>query len=222
MPLAVVFDLDGTLVDSAQDIAQAANFALRHHGLEELPAARLFSFIGDGARKLMSRASGQPESSAGLDALLSTFVAYYTEHSADNTVLMKGALQALQELAAYPLALCTNKPRGATETLLEKLGLVAWLPVIVAGGDLPVHKPHPAPLLQIAQRLSLKPAALVMVGDGPQDVECGKAAGCRTVGVRGGILSEELLLRAQPDALIDDLTALPAVIERWRVEGLNP
>jgi phosphoglycolate phosphatase len=114
-----------------------------------------------------------------------------------------------------PLALCTNKPRITTEPVLAALGLDSFR-VVVAGGDLPEKKPHPAPLLHIAQALALAPRELVMVGDGAQDILAGRAAGARTVGVRGGIQAEARLLAAEPDVVIESLAELSALVAAWR------
>jgi len=213
---AVVFDLDGTLVDSAEDIARCANYALQHHGFAPLPHATLQGYIGDGARKLIARACGRPEHSDTVAQLLPTFLAYYEEHAAAHTQLMPGAAKALAALVDLPLALCTNKPRTVTDRLLAALDLTSAFRVVVAGGDLPVHKPDPALLTAVAGQLGVPPASLVMVGDGPQDVASGKAVGCRTVGVRGGILDEALLIASEPDALLDGLDELEPLIRRWQ------
>jgi phosphoglycolate phosphatase len=110
---------------------------------------------------------------------------------------------------------CTNKPRKTTEIVLRALELENRFATVVAGGDLPRHKPDPAPLFEIAHRLDVKPEELVMVGDGPQDVECGRAAGARTVGVLGGIADRSRLLAAAPDCVVQSLTELPSVLRRW-------
>jgi phosphoglycolate phosphatase len=217
-PRAVVFDLDGTLIDSSRDIAAAVNHALTQAALPSLALERVKSFVGDGARVLMRRASGFDEHDARLAPLLADFLEYYAAHAATFSRAMPGAVATLEVLEArFPLALATNKPRRTTELVLEALALARHFRVVVAGGDAPRPKPSAEPLCFIAKELGLEPSELVMVGDGPQDVLAGRAAGARTVAVRGGMAEDERLLAAAPDVVIASLLELPAVIERWSV-----
>lgn len=212
----IVFDLDGTLIDSRADIARAANHALATHGFPTLPLERISTYVGDGARLLLARAAGLDPSDPRLVELYATFIDFYRAHPADHTRLCRGAAELLDGRLGLPLALCTNKPRVTTECVLDALGIAGAFRVVVAGGDTEHHKPHPEPILRIAETLELPPRDLVVVGDGAQDVLAGRAAGARTVGVRGGIQPEERLLAAEPDVLIDDLEALPATLERLK------
>jgi phosphoglycolate phosphatase len=210
-----VFDLDGTLVDSRADIAVAANHVLARYGFAELTIDRISSFVGDGARWLMSRASGLTHDDSRLDALVDGFIAYYTAHPADSTHPLPHVVEALSALAALPLAVCTNKPRPTAEAVLDRLGLSARFDTLVAGGDLTTLKPDPLPLLTIARRLGKSPPQLVMVGDGPQDVLCGRRAGAFTVGVKGPMLPVAQLEDAHPDAMVETLLKLPEVLAGW-------
>jgi 2-phosphoglycolate phosphatase len=212
----VVFDLDGTLVDSRADIAAAANYALSRHGLPTLTEAQLGGFVGDGAKNLILRAARFTSNSPGLEPLLATFLDYYANHACIRTTLMPGAGEALDELATLPLALLTNKPRKATDALLVALGIASRFRCVIAGGDLEVIKPDPAPLLEIARRIDVTASSLVMVGDGPQDVECGRNAGALTVGVGGGIAELEQLKASRPDWFIGSLYELPALLRSGR------
>lgn len=215
-PRAVVFDLDGTLIDSARDIADAVNHALERAALPALPLERVKGFVGDGARSLLVRASGFDPADARVELLLADFFAYYTAHGTTFTRPLPGATEALVALEPrLPLALATNKARGTTEAVLAALELARYFRVIVAGGDPPQPKPSPEPLEYIAAQLGVETRELVMVGDGPQDVLAGRAAGARTVAVRGGMAADERLLAAEPDAVLDSLAALPALVERW-------
>jgi len=214
-PRAVVFDLDGTLIDSRGDIVAAARHALEAHGFAAPGSARLLSFVGDGARLLLARAVNLPPDAAILDPLLTAFLEYYEAHPVDHTRFCAGAEGCLQTLAGVPLALCTNKPRTTTNAVLAALGLDQAFRVVIAGGDLPAQKPDPAPLHAIAAAFALPSAALVMVGDGPQDILAGRRAGARTVGVLGGIQADAQALDPAPDALIADLNELPALLTSW-------
>ena len=213
--IGVVFDLDGTLIDSRADIAGAANHALGAHGFATLSVSEISSFVGDGARVLLERAARLLPNAPELEPLLESFLAYYAAHPTDHTLLIPGAHEALSELAHLPLALCTNKPRAITDAVLANLRLPATFGAIVAGGDVPKNKPDPMGLLRIAGELGLKPSELVMVGDGAQDILCAKAAGARSVGVEGGMQGAAALLATSPDVLLRSLSDLPSVIERW-------
>jgi len=212
---AVVFDLDGTLIDSRLDITAATNHMLRAGGRDELAVAEVCRHVGNGARYLVAGVVGLEENDPALDAWLSTFLDYYTAHATDHSTLMPDALRVLDELSFLPLALCTNKPRATTDATLRGLSLGGHFSAVVAGDDLPVKKPDPGPLLHIARTLELPANELVMVGDGPPDIQCGQAVGARTVGVEGGILPRAELVRSEPDALIQ-LGELPQLIARWR------
>jgi 2-phosphoglycolate phosphatase len=216
--LGIVFDLDGTLIDSRLDIASSANHALAAHGFETLSVVEISNYVGDGARWLLARAARLEPNQPELDALLATFVAHYARHATDQTQLLPGAREALANLSHLPLALCTNKPRSITDRVLENLRLAGAFQVVVGGGDLPKSKPDPLPLLYIAEQLGLRPGELVMVGDGAQDIGCAKAAGAHSVGVEGGMQGRDLLIASEPEVLLKSLLELPAAIERW----LNP
>lgn len=196
---ALVFDLDGTLIDSHEDIVHAVNHALEHSGRLALDAATITSYVGDGSRKLMERASGVAPDDPELDRLNTEFLAYYAQHPTAFTRVYSGVHETLTRLQkVYTLALCTNKPRITTEPVLRELGLARYFAVIVAGDDLPQRKPDPAPLLHIARELDVKPGQLAMIGDGVQDIECGRNAGAFSVGVAFGMKSADGMLAAEP------------------------
>jgi phosphoglycolate phosphatase len=212
---AVVFDLDGTLVDSCADIASATNVTLERHGLERRSVEEIRGFIGDGARSLLGRAARLSESAPELDSLLQTFVDYYSHNAVHETRLFDGVKEVLERLCELPLALCTNKPRAVTLAVLGGLGVVGAFRSILAGDDLPQKKPDPALLQHLARRLAVPVEQLVMVGDGPQDIECARAAGARSIGVIGNIVSPERLSAAGPDVIVS-LREVPDVIDAWR------
>jgi len=216
--LGIVFDLDGTLIDSRLDIANSANHALQTHGFAQLSVSEISSYVGDGARLLLARAARLEPSASALDPLLASFVAHYLEHPTDHTQLLPGAYEALRVLGHLPLALCTNKPRAITDRVLANLRLPQPFQIVVGGGDLAKTKPDPLPLLHIAEKFGLSPSELVMVGDGVQDIACAKAAGAHSVGVEGGMQGREQLLASDPEVLLGSLFELPAALERW----LNP
>jgi phosphoglycolate phosphatase len=210
----VVFDLDGTLIDSRRDIAESANHALERAGLQRLPAAELESYVGDGAPLLMARAARLDVKDEKVPQMVADFLDYYATNPIANTDLMPGALEALEALRKYALGVCTNKPRRTSIAVLHGLKLDARFAGVVAGDDLPERKPDPAPVRETARRMGVAVEEVVMVGDGPQDVLSGRAAGAYTVGVRGGIQALARLEAAEPDALIETLAELPELISR--------
>ena len=217
-PAAVVFDLDGTLVDSRGDIIAAMNYALLGTGRAALPGQVVVRHVGDGARSLCARCAKVTESSEEVDVLLAAFLTYYVEHPVDFTRWMPGAQEALDALAEMGVAtaICTNKPRVTTEAVLGALGIRTRFRAIVAGGDIAEKKPAPAPLLHVARQLGVPPDLCVMVGDAPQDIECARRAGMRSIAVENGFASRERVVDARPDVLLGTLAELPDVIRRWR------
>lgn len=215
-PAAIVFDLDGTLIDSRGDIVAAANHALTKSGRSPLPAAALVRYVGDGARTLLSRAAHLPENADELDAMVDDFITYYVAHPLEFTRWVEGAPEALEALQArrLPLAICTNKARPVTEAVLAALGVTDAFTSVYAGGDGP-KKPSPDALRKIAEELKVPAQLLVMVGDGPQDILAARAIGCRIIGIASGYLPRERMSDAAPDVLLDDLKPLPGVIRRW-------
>ncbi|MBK6519264.1 MAG: HAD hydrolase-like protein [Polyangiaceae bacterium] len=228
-PGAVVFDLDGTLIDSRGDIAAAVNHALLKAGRVPLAAGVIAGFVGDGARSLLARCAKLPETDPALDDLLERFTEYYVAHPTDFTKWAEGAPQVLDRVAELelPIALCTNKPRAVTEAVLSALGVRTRFRAMYAGGDGPEKKPAPGPLIALAKRLGLELGALVMVGDGPQDVECARRAGCRVVGVVSTYSARDRVVSAQPDVVIESLSELPEIVRRWcdsttRLQAIRP
>jgi 2-phosphoglycolate phosphatase len=209
----VVFDLDGTLVDSRRDIVVAANHVRQSAGLPALPDEVVAGFVGDGARYLIENVMGLDRGDPNVDRHLAAFLDYYEAHAVDHTVLMPHAEAAMDALADRPLALCTNKSQRTTLAVLDGLGIAQRFRVVVAGGDTAQNKPSAEPLLLVARELGVEPRDLVMVGDGPQDIESARAAGAFGVGVRGGILPIERLVASAPSALLEDLSQLSALVE---------
>ena len=216
-PSAVVFDLDGTLIDSRGDIAAATNHALLASGRPALPTAKIARFVGDGARSLIARAAKLAESDDEVDSLLESFLAYYEAHPVDFTKWVEGAPAVLDRVAeiGMPIALCTNKARAVTDAVLAALGVRTRFRAIYAGGDGPEKKPAPGPLLTLAKKLSVEPTNLVMVGDGIQDIECARRVGCRVIGVASGYTPRERMVAAKPDIVLEGLVELPDVVRRW-------
>lgn len=214
MTTAVLWDLDGTLVDSVGDIADAANRTLIAFGLPALGEARVRAFIGDGARHLVTTCV---EAAGGTfePAHLRHFLADYLAHAADRTVLYPPALAALLGRIDAPQAVVTNKPEAHSVVILNALGLTGLFPVLVGGDTLPERKPRPEPVIEAMRRLGVDHA--VLVGDGPQDVGAARAAGIPSVGVTWGIKHP-----GAADALVDDVPGLEAALRRLGIPIADP
>lgn len=175
--LALIFDLDGTLIDSAPEIHAAANRALAAEGLPDLTFAQIRSFIGNGVAVLLSRcltALGLPDHGPQLDRLKSAFLADY-ETQFSRTTLYPGVTAMLDTFASagHPMAICTNKPEGPTRAVLHYFNMLQHFPVIIGGDTLPLRKPDPAPLRAALAAIDT-PYAL-FIGDSEVDAETAHA-----------------------------------------------
>lgn len=192
---AVVFDLDGTLVDSAPDMAAALNAVMGEIGLAPFTLAEVTSFVGSGARILVRRALAA-RGADGVDEteMLGRFIAQYESKLDGETRPYPGVMEMLVRLsgAGLKLGLCTNKPEGPARGVCAALGLDAHLPVIVGGDTLPVLKPDPAPLLHACKALAAAPGATLYVGDSETDYATARAAGTPFAFVAGGYQSRPI------------------------------
>jgi len=212
--VAVLFDLDGTLVDSAPDLAGAANDLRAEHGLAPLPYERLRPMVGSGARGMVGAAFGVVPGDERFPRLRDAFLARYEQRLLQDTAVfdaMKPVLAAL-EGCGLPWGIVTNKALRFAEPLAAGLGLDRRAAVLVGGDSTPHAKPHPAPLLEAARRLGIAPAGCVYVGDDLRDVTAGRAAGMATLAAGWGYLGEG---EAIEDWGADAVIAEPAQLLRW-------
>lgn len=189
---AVLFDLDGTLIDSAPDLAGAGNDMRAARGLPLLPLAHFRPMVGSGARGMLGRALQVQPGDAEFEALRDEFLQRYEARMTRETRLfdaMRPVLDALRG-AARPWGIVTNKATRFSEPLVRALGLLDEAATLVCGDTTPHSKPHPAPLLEAARRIDIEPAHCVYVGDDLRDVQAGRAAGMRTVAAAWGYLGE--------------------------------
>jgi phosphoglycolate phosphatase len=213
---AVLFDLDGTLVDSARDLHGAINVVLTRHGLAELTLAQVIGMVGDGVGKLTERAfeaQGAPLDADTLDQLTGEMVAVYSARLTKLTTLLPGAGDAVAALAAngLRLAVVTNKPRDAAVAILAHFGLAEPMGVIVGGDSGLPRKPHPDMLRFAIDALGVAASDAVMVGDGAADINAAKAAGIRAIAVRGGYAHSPVDALGA-DLVIGSLAGLPAAL----------
>jgi phosphoglycolate phosphatase len=215
-PHAIVWDLDGTLVDSAPDLASALNTVLDMRGFFTLSINEVRAMIGNGVPKLVERgfnAVGVRPDQAQLDELIAMFVKEYKACATDNTRPYPGVVEALQAIHAMnvPMGVCTNKPEAFTRQILEGLGLAKYFSNVVGGDTTSTRKPDPQPVLTCLRGLVAEPASSLMIGDSVHDVHAAHAAGVVVGVVPWGYRSapvEEL----GADFVIQDLTALPGLI----------
>ncbi|MBF0419680.1 MAG: phosphoglycolate phosphatase [Magnetococcales bacterium] len=207
---AVLFDLDGTLVDSAPDLWRATNHVLTLRGRPELPLNLVRDFVGNGARFLLARglwgvAAVPPEGDPDFEAAVTLFLDYYRQHITDHSFPYPGVVDTLQTLQerGFALALVTNKPEYLTHDMLENLNLARFFPVVVGGDTLAERKPHPLPMRHAMQRLSVSPEHTVMIGDSEPDALAAKNAGCSLFLVRHGYNRGQPLEELHPDAILD-------------------
>lgn len=183
----LVFDLDGTLIDSKVDLANSVNHALDTFGLPALPYPVIYSYVGDGATMLIRRAVGE-EGDGILPAVLETFLAYYRRHLLDTTVPYPGVPESLREWAGtYQMAVLTNKSLDMSQTILSGLSLDRYFTDVVGGDSPEGKKPCPGGLLRIMRTRGASPGETLMVGDSRNDILAGKKAGVRTCGVTYGL-----------------------------------
>lgn len=212
-PRLVVFDLDGTLIDSARDLATAVNGALARvaAGTPPLRFETVRSCIGNGATSLVARSLEAAGLRLPLEEVLPVFLECYRGCLLETTRLYPGVEEALELLADRTLAVLTNKPGDMSRAILAGLRVAGRFARIYGGGDLPARKPDPAGLLRLMDETSATPAETVIVGDSRVDVRTGRAAGVRSVGVTYG-LDPEGLAADPPDVMLDDLRQLARVL----------
>jgi phosphoglycolate phosphatase len=209
---AILWDLDGTLVDSAADIAAAVDRMLVRTGRAPLGEARVRGFIGDGAKKLVDRCVAAAGGEAGPDEV-AIFMEEYGGALVVRTCVHPPELTRLLATLRAPMAVVTNKPERMARAILERLDLARHFPVVIGGDTLPVRKPDPAPLGEALRRLGAEEG--VLVGDGPADVGAAHAAGMRIIGVDWGI--------AEPvgaTVRVGDVAGLRGVLREWGI-GLD-
>jgi phosphoglycolate phosphatase len=213
---SLLFDLDGTLVDSRADLTNSINIMLTELGRERLPDSSIISFVGEGARLLVERAlrstQEKPPQTSEIDRALEAFGRHYREHLLDRTTIYPEVEETLESLTQIPKAVVTNKPYEFTVALLDGLGLRNHFDAILGGDSLPERKPSPLMLLEAARRCSAAPSMSLMIGDSRVDVVAGKAAGMETCGYVSGFRGRTELVEAGADYLIERFNELMVLV----------
>lgn len=208
----LIFDLDGTLIDSKRDLADSVNATLASMGRAPLPDAIVASYVGNGAPALI-RGILPGANEEQIEGALEYFLRYYRDHMLDATTLYPGVRQALDRLhaARVPLAILTNKPVRFSVRLIEGLDLGAHFFRIYGGNSFEEKKPHPRGIEALMAESGADPARTVMIGDSAVDVLTARAASVRACGVSWGF-QPETFAQAPPDFVIDDMRALAAMV----------
>jgi len=215
----LVFDLDGTLIDSARDLAESVNAMLRELERPELPHPTVYGYVGDGAPMLIRRALGEAATDESVEQGLAFFLQYYAQHSLDHTQLYPGVQESLDAWTAEgrTLAVLTNKPIKATERIISGLGLDGRFERIYGGNSFDTKKPEPEGLNRIMAELGHSPTQTLMVGDSSVDILTARNAGTASAGVTYG-LRPESLEEHPPDLLVDSMPELLERLSRARIE----
>ena len=214
----LVFDLDGTLIDSVADLAASINAMLDHYGRPELPLPVISSYIGDGASMLVRRALGDPDDDGFVHEALGFFLGYYRVHKLDHTYIYAGVLDALRTLqTSWPgeqapaMAVLTNKPIVASRDICAALGLSQFFFNIYGGNSFHTKKPDPHGIDQLIEEAGVSPAQTLMIGDSDVDVLTARNAGAWALGCTFG-LAPHTLESAPPDILVDSASEWPLAL----------
>jgi 2-phosphoglycolate phosphatase len=207
----IVFDLDGTLVDSRSDIAGAVNFTLDKLGLKKKNISEIGSYIGWGVIDLIEKSLGKNHRYF-LTQALAIFKDYYRRHSTDNSRLYPGVEETLKYYKQMRKIIVTNRDREFAEITLKTLGISGYFETIIGGDDLGCLKPSSCPLNRGLRQLKVNKNRAIMVGDMAVDIQAGKTAGISTCAVTYGLGKREDLIRAEPDFIINDIRELKKVV----------
>ncbi len=212
MPIKlVIFDLDGTLIDSSVDITNALNYALEPYSLRKLTVEDSIKLIGEGINRLIEKIVGDMGKEV-VDSVTIRFLEHYTQHILDYTKAYPGVRETLEELDKYKKAVISNKKENLSRMVLEGLGLLQYFDIIIGSDTTSERKPSPVPILKVLSELRINASDALIVGDSNYDVDAGKAAGVRTIAVTYGYRPREVIAHA--DCLIDRIIDLVPLVER--------
>jgi phosphoglycolate phosphatase len=202
----VIFDLDGTLIDSRLDLTHSINAMLRHFKHPELPGEVVASYVGDGAPMLVRRALGDPDDEAFFKQALEYFLSYYREHKLDHTVVYAGIPEALRQIQSNgterKMAVLSNKPVYPSRAIVEALGLADFFARVYGGNSFETKKPDPLGVRTLLKETNTPPEQAMIVGDSSIDVLTGRNSGIATCGVTYGF-APHTLCEAPPDVTVN-------------------
>ena len=209
----ILYDLDGTLVDTEEDIARAVNYMLTQIGSRELPAEVIRAFVGRGLHELIAQTLETPDPDLVKQGV-KYFEDYYLEHLTDSSLLYPGASELLDHFKDRKQAVFTNKPNPFATDLLVRLDVARHFMAIVAGGSGYPKKPDPAGMLALMDREGVRPEETLFIGDSVIDIETGRKAGVLTAVITHGFSEEEELRAGSPDLLVQNFTELLQVAKQ--------
>lgn len=208
----IIFDLDGTLVDSGADIAWSVNVTFTELGLPVLSEKQITGQVGDGVRRLMVRCLKLADADLDVGDVIQRFRGHYRAHALDRTRPYPGIAQLLGRLPPGRLAVVTNKPGDFARQVLEGLDLLPFFSVVIGGDETERPKPDPQPVLEACRRLGAEAAGGIMIGDYENDVRAGRAAGMTTCGVLWSFAGSESVRRAGPEHLCAEVASLEKLL----------
>jgi phosphoglycolate phosphatase len=209
----LIFDLDGTLIDSRLDLANAVNATRTEMGMPPLEHSLVYSYVGNGAPVLIRKAMGPDAADRDVQRALEFFLSYYRDHAVDDTHLYPGVLESLEQLhaAGMQLAVLTNKPVRISEAIMNTMGLTSMLFRIYGGNSFEQKKPHPIGIDTLRAEAGVTPERTWMVGDSIVDMHTARNAGVMACGVTYGF-QPETLGECPPDLLVDRMEDFAARI----------
>lgn len=207
----IIFDQDGTLVDSRLDITNSVNHAIGVLCLPLLDITTITGYVGEGITRLIERALGTRKEL--LDNARSLFLEYYESHLTDNTYLYPDVVEVLNYFRKKKKAVISNKLEYLTKDILDDLGVLHYFDIVLGGDSADRKKPFPDPIIKVIDSLGIEKTRALIVGDSPTDIEAGKSAGVFTCAVTYGYRERDIILKAKPDFVIDTLIELKEIIE---------
>jgi len=214
----LIFDLDGTLIDSGVDLALSVNATLKEYGRSPLPHEQIFGYVGQGAPRLIERALGPGSTRQECEQALAFFLSYYREHMLDNTVTYPGVSEGLAVLEGMPMAVLTNKPVRFSRRILEGLGLASYFRYVYGGNSFETKKPDPAGMGVLLRDFGASPKQVMLVGDSEVDVQTARNAGTWCCCVTYGLGSHQLA-NYPPDLLVSSLTELASHLDQQAAQA---
>ncbi len=203
----LIFDLDGTLIDSKKDIAFSVNLTLKSMDCPQLDEDRIASFVGHGIGYLLGNCM-PPTSKDQIESAKKIFLEHYENHLYDYTTIYPGVRQSLERLSFYKKIILTNKPERLSYLCLKGLRMASFFEQIIGGDTLPQRKPHPSGILQLKDYYKCQLNEILMIGDSTIDIETARNAGVAHAMVSYGFNKKEELLQTNPEILFDNFTQL--------------
>ena len=209
---AALFDLDGTLINSIEDITNALNYAFGPSGVNDLTTTEVTALVGEGPSKLVQDVLTERNLAADKDVLVTRFIDYYASHPVDKTVLYPGTREMLETLKGLKMAIVTNKTGELSREILKKFDLDKYFHMVVAVDTIAERKPSPGPVIYVLSAFNLSPEEAIIVGDSEIDIQTGKASFVRSVAVTHGYGKSGFQKKA--DFVISSLPELIDIVKR--------